>query len=246
MVFDLQAFREVEETKPRIKVLVGEFGSGKTELTVNLASYMQRAGMTAAVIDMDLVKPYFRTREHRARLEAQGVTVVAPPPKLAHADLPIMPPDLTRVLASPQYRVVMDVGGAKAARHVDIGTQQRRRLVQHAHAARDRAIAAVDARGDAQPPLARLPEPLPFGLDDPAGLDQRGHKVRETRLGDPHVVIARVVGLFPDGTHPKIVYPAAVVASSKNADAAKFLAFMSTPKAAAVFRKYGFTVLPGR
>ena len=55
MVFDLQAFREVEETKPRIKVLVGEFGSGKTELTVNLASYMQRAGMTAAVIDMDLV-----------------------------------------------------------------------------------------------------------------------------------------------------------------------------------------------
>ena len=47
MVFDLQAFREVEETKPRIKVLVGEFGSGKTELTVNLASYMQRAGMTA-------------------------------------------------------------------------------------------------------------------------------------------------------------------------------------------------------
>ena len=68
MVFDLQAFREVEETKPRIKVLVGEFGSGKTELTVNLASYMQRAGMTAAVIDMDLVKPYFRTREHSARL----------------------------------------------------------------------------------------------------------------------------------------------------------------------------------
>ena len=115
MVFDLQAFREVEETKPRIKVLVGEFGSGKTELTVNLASYMQRAGMTAAVIDMDLVKPYFRTREHRARLEAQGVTVVAPPPKLAHADLPIMPPDLTRILASPQYREVMDVGGAKAA-----------------------------------------------------------------------------------------------------------------------------------
>ena len=56
----------------------------------------------------------------------------------------------------------------------------------------------------------------------------------------------RIVGLFPEGSHPKIVYPAAVVASSKNPDAAKFLAFMSSPKAAAVFRKYGFTVLPGR
>ncbi|WP_312163089.1 molybdate ABC transporter substrate-binding protein [Phenylobacterium sp.] len=56
----------------------------------------------------------------------------------------------------------------------------------------------------------------------------------------------RIVGLFPEGTHPKIVYPAAVVASSRNPDAARFLAFMSTPKAAEVFRKYGFTVLPAR
>jgi molybdate transport system substrate-binding protein len=56
----------------------------------------------------------------------------------------------------------------------------------------------------------------------------------------------RIVGLFPDGTHPKIVYPAAVVAASKNPDAARFLAYMSSPPAAAIFRKYGFTVLPHR
>lgn len=56
----------------------------------------------------------------------------------------------------------------------------------------------------------------------------------------------RIVGLFPEGTHPKIVYPAAVVAASKNPDAAKFITFMSGPQAAAIFRKYGFTVLPRR
>jgi molybdate transport system substrate-binding protein len=56
----------------------------------------------------------------------------------------------------------------------------------------------------------------------------------------------RIVGLFPEGTHPKIVYPAAVVAASKNPDAAKFMAFMSGPQAAAIFRKYGFAVLPRR
>jgi len=56
----------------------------------------------------------------------------------------------------------------------------------------------------------------------------------------------RIVGLFPEGTHPKIVYPAAVVAASKNPDAAKFMAFLSGPQAAAIFRKYGFTVLPRR
>ncbi len=115
MDFDLNAFRLKEEGAPRIKVLVGEFGSGKTELAVNLASYMQKSGLLTAVVDMDLVKPYFRTREHRHRLEAEGVTVVAPPAKLAHADLPIMPTELTRVLQSPEYRVIIDVGGSKSA-----------------------------------------------------------------------------------------------------------------------------------
>ena len=115
MMFDLEAFRQIEEQAPRIKVLVGEFGSGKTELAVNLASYMQKSGLMSAVVDMDLVKPYFRTREHRQWLEAEGVTVVAPEGSLAHADLPIMPQGLTRVLFSKEYRVVMDVGGAKSA-----------------------------------------------------------------------------------------------------------------------------------
>ncbi len=53
----------------------------------------------------------------------------------------------------------------------------------------------------------------------------------------------RIVGLFPADTHPPIVYPAAIVASSKNPDAAKFLAFMRGPRAGAIFKKYGFAVL---
>ena len=115
MKFDLAAFRAAEEQAPRIKVLVGEFGSGKTELAVNLALYEQRAGMKTAVVDLDLVKPFFRTREHRLQLEAEGVTVVSPEAGLSHADLPVMPQALTRVMFSPDYHVVMDVGGAKSA-----------------------------------------------------------------------------------------------------------------------------------
>jgi hypothetical protein len=115
MKLDLSAFRQAVEKTPRITVLVGEFGSGKTELAVNLASYMQKAGVKTAIVDMDLVKPYFRTREHRDRLEAEGVTVVMPEGALAHADLPIMPEGLTRVLFSHEYRVVIDVGGSKSA-----------------------------------------------------------------------------------------------------------------------------------
>ncbi len=53
----------------------------------------------------------------------------------------------------------------------------------------------------------------------------------------------RIVGLFPDVTHPAIVYPAALLAASVGPQGAAFLAFLEGPRAAAIFRKYGFIVL---
>ncbi|MBV9511434.1 MAG: molybdate ABC transporter substrate-binding protein [Caulobacteraceae bacterium] len=53
----------------------------------------------------------------------------------------------------------------------------------------------------------------------------------------------RIVGLFPEATHPKIVYPAAVVARSANPEAGEFLGFLQGPEAGAIFRRYGFIVL---
>ena len=53
----------------------------------------------------------------------------------------------------------------------------------------------------------------------------------------------RIVGLFPDSSHPKIVYPAAVVAYSNNLDAGGFVGFLQGPEAVAVFKRYGFVVL---
>lgn len=52
----------------------------------------------------------------------------------------------------------------------------------------------------------------------------------------------RLIGLFPADAHAPIVYPAAIVASSRNRDAAAFLAFLSGPSAGRIFRRYGFTV----
>lgn len=60
---------------------------------------------------------------------------------------------------------------------------------------------------------------------------------------DPGV---KVVGVFPDDTHPPIVYPAALTADSKNPGAARLLQFLGSPAAKAIFEKYGFTVLAGR
>ncbi|QDR80788.1 hypothetical protein [Sporomusa termitida] len=99
----------------RLTIFVGEFGSGKTEIAVNYALQLQQAGQETAIVDMDLVKPYFRTRENRELLEKNGVKVIAPDPRLSHADLPIMPHNLIEIFAQTTTRVVMDAGGGESA-----------------------------------------------------------------------------------------------------------------------------------
>lgn len=111
----MQDIAEQLSRGPRIRILVGEFGSGKTELAVNYALKLKEQGYNTAVVDIDLIKPYFRTRENRALLETRGVTVVAPDPRLSHVDLPILPQDLTRVLYTQDCQVVMDVGGGESS-----------------------------------------------------------------------------------------------------------------------------------
>jgi molybdate transport system substrate-binding protein len=54
----------------------------------------------------------------------------------------------------------------------------------------------------------------------------------------------KIVGLFPDDSHPHIVYPAALVAASTNPVAATYLVFLQGPQASAIFKRYGFIVLP--
>lgn len=52
----------------RVKIFMGEFGSGKTELAVNYALQLKAQGLDTAIVYLDLVKPYFRVRENRALL----------------------------------------------------------------------------------------------------------------------------------------------------------------------------------
>lgn len=63
---------------------------------------------------------------------------------------------------------------------------------------------------------------------------------RTDALIDPNV---RIAGVFPEDSHPPIHYPVAVVAASHNADAAKYVAYLSTPAAEAIFERYGFAVI---
>jgi molybdate transport system substrate-binding protein len=53
----------------------------------------------------------------------------------------------------------------------------------------------------------------------------------------------KIVGYFPNGSYPPVTYPVAAIASSKNAAVAKYLDFLRTPAAKAIFEKYGFSFL---
>lgn len=92
-------------------VIVGNYGSGKTEVAVNLAAAGRRAGLDVAIADLDLVNPYFRAREARVALDRLGVNVVLPPVTHLHADLPILTPAVSGLLRRPKELTILDVGG---------------------------------------------------------------------------------------------------------------------------------------
>jgi len=95
----------------RVTVLVGHFGSGKTEIALNLAMDQASAGVPVTMADLDVVKPYFRTRSARALLTESGIDLLVPEGPNIHADLPIIVPEIRSHLRQSQRRLIIDVGG---------------------------------------------------------------------------------------------------------------------------------------
>jgi hypothetical protein len=96
---------------PRITVFAGHSGSGKTEIAVNRAVRLAREGRKAALVDLDTVNHYFRSRLVLDKLQAAGVRVVLPPPGLVNADIPIVSPEVRAIFKDPAWQVFVDLGG---------------------------------------------------------------------------------------------------------------------------------------
>lgn len=94
-----------------IVIIVGNYGSGKTEVSVNLAMERKQAGIEVRLADLDLVNPYFRTREAVRVLNQMDIDVVLPPSQYHQADLPILSPAVAGMIRQPSQLTLIDAGG---------------------------------------------------------------------------------------------------------------------------------------
>lgn len=98
--------------KSQLVIIVGNYGSGKTEVAVNLAANLSRRGKKVTIADLDIVNPYFRCREAREMMEKLGIRVVIPPGAQQYADLPIVVPEIRGMLDPRNDNIsIFDVGG---------------------------------------------------------------------------------------------------------------------------------------
>lgn len=98
----------------RVTVLTGEFGSGKSEITLNFALMLARAGIPVSMIDLDIMKPLFRSRDAAKEIAHSGVEMIVPKGSLAQFEMPAVNPRVHAVLGSRRRRVMVDVTGADA------------------------------------------------------------------------------------------------------------------------------------
>ena len=95
----------------RITILCGHYGTGKTNVAVNLALAMSKTSDKVTVADLDIVNPYFRTLDSAAAFEEAGIRLICSRFANTNVDLPSLPPDLYAITDDKSHRVVIDVGG---------------------------------------------------------------------------------------------------------------------------------------
>lgn len=96
---------------PRVTLLCGHYGSGKTNIAVNLALQTRKIYPRTAVADLDIVNPYFRTKDSGALFAESGIRLIASDYANTNLDIPAMPQDLYAITDDRSLHVIVDVGG---------------------------------------------------------------------------------------------------------------------------------------
>lgn len=95
----------------RITLFAGHYGSGKTNIAVNYALKIKSEGHNTVIADMDIVNPYFRTKDSEDELEKAGIRLISSQYASSNVDLPSLPQDLYNVIDDKSNYAVLDIGG---------------------------------------------------------------------------------------------------------------------------------------
>lgn len=95
----------------RIRILAGHYGSGKTNIAVNMALKMKEDGYDTVIADLDIVNPYFRTKDSLERLEKAGIKLISSEYANSNVDIPAIPQEMYSVVDDKEHYYIIDLGG---------------------------------------------------------------------------------------------------------------------------------------
>ena len=95
----------------RVLLFSGHYGSGKTNIAVNLAFHLKKSCDRVAIADVDIVNPYFRTEDSRKDLEAAGIRLICSAFANSNVDLPALPQEVYSIVDDRGIQAIIDVGG---------------------------------------------------------------------------------------------------------------------------------------
>ena len=95
----------------RVTLFAGHYGSGKTNIAVNYAMCLAEAGLPVTIADLDIVNPYFRTKDSAEELASAGVGLISSAYANTNVDLPALPAELYALTENRERYAVLDVGG---------------------------------------------------------------------------------------------------------------------------------------
>ncbi len=95
----------------RLTLFAGHYGSGKTNIAVNYALLLASEGKKVCIADLDIVNPYFRTKDSMPVLEKAGIHLVSPQFANSNVDLPALPAESYRLVQDRGSYGIMDIGG---------------------------------------------------------------------------------------------------------------------------------------
>lgn len=95
----------------RISIICGHYGSGKTNVALNLAYELKKKHDNVAIADLDIVNPYFRTKDSIDDLNSLGIRLICSEYAGTNVDIPALPAEMYALTDDLSINAVLDIGG---------------------------------------------------------------------------------------------------------------------------------------